>query len=180
MGCTAEPAECVVHLGRSHPREDPSCSGPVPTAKTTLNPANVSQPKKGLAQRAAIRRPHHSTFNATSSPAARFGPSGSRRCKPGSTRPLRPDEAYHPGLCISSPVPVAEPASVAEAFAGTALGETAEAGGTAACLAGFAGLAPFVDLCPGFRPQAWAAIRARAAALSRGTGRGRQPSAGGS
>src|SRR3954449_11058239 len=41
MGCPAEAAECVVHLGRSYPREDPSCSGPVPTAKTTLNPAHV-------------------------------------------------------------------------------------------------------------------------------------------
>src|SRR3954469_13726238 len=28
-------------LGRSYPREDPSCSGPVLTAKTTLNPAHV-------------------------------------------------------------------------------------------------------------------------------------------
>src|SRR3954468_16468754 len=41
MECTAEAAKCVVHLGRSYPREDPSCSGPVPTAKTTLNPAHV-------------------------------------------------------------------------------------------------------------------------------------------
>src|SRR3982751_2976329 len=41
MGCTAEAAKCVVHLGRSYPREDPSCSGLVPTAKTTLNPAHV-------------------------------------------------------------------------------------------------------------------------------------------
>ena len=32
------PAERVVHLGRSHPCEYPSCSGPVPTAKTTLYP----------------------------------------------------------------------------------------------------------------------------------------------
>jgi hypothetical protein len=60
---------------------------------------------------------------------------------------------------------VANVASVAEAFAGTALGETAEADGTAACLAGFAGLAPFVELYPGFRPQAWAAIRAREVAF---------------
>src|SRR5215210_1094013 len=44
MGCTAEAAKCVVHLGRSYPREDPSCSGPVPTAKTTLNPAHVRPP----------------------------------------------------------------------------------------------------------------------------------------
>src|SRR4051812_15013726 len=41
MGCTAEAAKCVVHLGRSYPREDPSCTGLVPTAKTTLNPAHL-------------------------------------------------------------------------------------------------------------------------------------------
>src|SRR5215213_7361789 len=60
MGCTAEAAKCVVHLGRSHPREDPSCSGLVPTAKTTLNPAHDRPGKKSLAQGAAIRRHHHS------------------------------------------------------------------------------------------------------------------------
>src|SRR3954471_23740200 len=48
MGRTAEAAKCVVHLGRSHPREDPSCSGPVPTAKTTLNPAHVRPEKRAL------------------------------------------------------------------------------------------------------------------------------------
>src|SRR3954451_24002668 len=42
------PAECVVHLGRSYPREDPSCSGPVPTAKTTLNPAHVRPERRAL------------------------------------------------------------------------------------------------------------------------------------
>jgi hypothetical protein len=45
-------------------------------------------------------------------------------------------------------------------------------------LPALAGLAPFVDPCPGFRPQAWAAIRARAAAFLRGTGRGLSRSAG--
>src|SRR5215213_5619788 len=39
--------ECVVHLGRSA-HEDPLCSGPVPTAKTTLNPAYDPERKKGL------------------------------------------------------------------------------------------------------------------------------------
>src|SRR3954463_5171802 len=48
MGCTAEAAKCVVHLGRSYPREDPSCSGPVPTAKTTLNPAHVRPERRAL------------------------------------------------------------------------------------------------------------------------------------
>src|SRR3954468_1771858 len=48
MECTAEAAECVVHLGRSYPREDPSCSGPVPTAKTTLNPAHVRPERRAL------------------------------------------------------------------------------------------------------------------------------------
>src|SRR3954451_22442067 len=42
------PAECVVHLGRSYPREDPSCSGLVPTAKTTLNPAHVRPERRAL------------------------------------------------------------------------------------------------------------------------------------
>src|SRR3954451_18534446 len=42
------PAECVVHLGRSYPHEDPSCSGPVPTAKTTLNPAHVRPERRAL------------------------------------------------------------------------------------------------------------------------------------
>src|SRR3954465_1177205 len=48
MGCTAGPAACVVHLGRSYPREDPSCSGPVPTAKTTLNPAHGRPDRRAL------------------------------------------------------------------------------------------------------------------------------------
>src|SRR3954447_3240218 len=48
MGCPAEAAKCVVHLGRSYPREDPSCSGPVPTAKTTLNPAHVRPERRAL------------------------------------------------------------------------------------------------------------------------------------
>src|SRR5215217_6771015 len=48
MVCTAEAAKCVVHLGRSYPREDPSCSGPVPTAKTTLNPAHVRPERRAL------------------------------------------------------------------------------------------------------------------------------------
>src|SRR5215213_7188649 len=48
MGCTAEAAKCVVHLGRSYPREDPSCSGLVPTAKTTLNPAHVRPERRAL------------------------------------------------------------------------------------------------------------------------------------
>src|SRR3954447_24756929 len=48
MGRTAEAAKCVVHLGRSYPREDPSCSGPVPTAKTTLNPAHVRPERRAL------------------------------------------------------------------------------------------------------------------------------------
>src|SRR5215210_4338961 len=48
MGCTAEAAKCVVHLGRSYPRDDPSCSGPVPTAKTTLNPAHVHPERRAL------------------------------------------------------------------------------------------------------------------------------------
>src|SRR3954453_21262745 len=61
MGGTAEAAKCVVHLGRSHPREDPSCSGLVPTAKTTLNPAHDRPGKKGLAQRAANRRHHQAS-----------------------------------------------------------------------------------------------------------------------
>src|SRR5215203_3363889 len=42
------PAECVVHLGMSYPPEDPSCSGPVPTAKTTLNPAHVRPERRAL------------------------------------------------------------------------------------------------------------------------------------
>src|SRR3954462_4422044 len=42
------PAECVVHLGRSYPREDPSCTGLVPTAKTTLNPAHVRPERRAL------------------------------------------------------------------------------------------------------------------------------------
>src|SRR3954451_3292211 len=42
------PAECVVHLGRSYPREDPSCSGLVPTEKTTLNPAHVRPERRAL------------------------------------------------------------------------------------------------------------------------------------
>src|SRR3954463_4379871 len=48
MVCTAEAAKCVVHLGRSYPREDPSCSGLVPTAKTTLNPAHVRPERRAL------------------------------------------------------------------------------------------------------------------------------------
>src|SRR3982751_6136206 len=48
MGCTAEAAKCVVHLGRSYPGEDPSCSGLVPTAKTTLNPAHVRPERRAL------------------------------------------------------------------------------------------------------------------------------------
>src|SRR3954469_2725839 len=48
MVCTAEAAKCVVHLGRSYPREDLSCSGPVPTAKTTLNPAHVRPERRAL------------------------------------------------------------------------------------------------------------------------------------
>src|SRR3954463_11049303 len=48
MGAPLGPAECVVHLGRSYPREDPSCSGPVPTAKTTLNPAHVRPERRAL------------------------------------------------------------------------------------------------------------------------------------
>src|SRR5215210_3114114 len=48
MGCTAEAAKCVVHLGRSYPRDDPSCSGLVPTAKTTLNPAHVRPARRAL------------------------------------------------------------------------------------------------------------------------------------
>src|SRR3954451_11844748 len=56
MGCTAEAAKCVVHLGRSYPREDPSCSGPVPTAKTTLNPAHV-RPRPRPERRALHNEP---------------------------------------------------------------------------------------------------------------------------
>src|SRR4051812_46030253 len=37
-----------VQLGRSYPREDPSCSGLVPTAKTTLNPAHVRPERRAL------------------------------------------------------------------------------------------------------------------------------------
>src|SRR3954449_11106154 len=48
MGAPLGPAECVVHLGRSYPHEDPSCSGPVPTAKTTLNPAHVRPERRAL------------------------------------------------------------------------------------------------------------------------------------
>src|SRR3954463_10049995 len=48
MGAPLGPAACVVHLGRSYPREDPSCSGPVPTAKTTLNPAHVRPERRAL------------------------------------------------------------------------------------------------------------------------------------
>src|SRR3954469_8696532 len=48
MVCTAEAAKCVVRLGRSYPHEDPSCSGPVPTAKTTLNPAHVRPERRAL------------------------------------------------------------------------------------------------------------------------------------
>src|SRR5215472_9995181 len=65
MGCTTRQSksECLVHLGRS-PREDPLCSGQVPTAKTTtLNPAYDHQKK--LAKRAAIRRPHQLQIAAT-------------------------------------------------------------------------------------------------------------------
>ena len=50
-----------------------------------------------------------SAFNVTLSPAAPFGPSGPRRCKRGSTRPLRPDQTHHSGLCDSAPVPVTVP-----------------------------------------------------------------------
>src|SRR3982750_2846156 len=48
MGAPLGPAECVVYLERSYPREDPSCSGPVPTAKTTLNPAHVRPERRAL------------------------------------------------------------------------------------------------------------------------------------
>src|SRR3954468_23397889 len=48
MECTAEAAKCVVHLGRSYPREDPSCSGPVPTANTSLNPAHIRPERRAL------------------------------------------------------------------------------------------------------------------------------------
>src|SRR5215207_1792741 len=57
--------------------------------------------------RCMLRSTTGSTFTATLSPAARFGPSGSRRCKPGSRR--RPDEAQHQGLCDLVPVPLTEP-----------------------------------------------------------------------
>src|SRR3982750_1350022 len=48
MGAPLGPAACVVHLGRSYPREDPSCSGLVPTAKTTLNPAHGRPERRAL------------------------------------------------------------------------------------------------------------------------------------
>src|SRR3954465_15261864 len=48
MGSRLGRAECVLHLGSSYPREDPSCSGPVPTAKTTLNPAHVRPERRAL------------------------------------------------------------------------------------------------------------------------------------
>src|SRR3954454_12760519 len=48
LGLATRSAECVVHLGRSYPREAPSCSGPVPTAKTTLNPAHVRPERRAL------------------------------------------------------------------------------------------------------------------------------------
>src|SRR3954454_15452623 len=48
LGLATRSAECVVHLGRSYPHEDPSCSGPVPTAKTTLNPAHVRPERRAL------------------------------------------------------------------------------------------------------------------------------------
>jgi len=50
-----------------------------------------------------------STFNATSSPAAPFGPSGSRQRKLGSRRPPRPERACHPGRCDFDPVLVTMP-----------------------------------------------------------------------
>jgi hypothetical protein len=50
-----------------------------------------------------------STFNATSSPAARFGSSGQRRSKLGGWRPLRPERARHPDPCDLAPVAVTVP-----------------------------------------------------------------------
>jgi hypothetical protein len=58
-----------------------------------------------------LRSTTRSTFNATSSPAALFGPSGPRRHKLGRLQPLRPDRARHPSHCRLAPVPVTVPDS---------------------------------------------------------------------
>src|SRR3954451_22423222 len=49
MVCTAGPSGVRrPPCGRSYSREDPSCSGLVPTAKTTLNPAHVRPERRAL------------------------------------------------------------------------------------------------------------------------------------
>src|SRR3954451_18076653 len=104
MVCTAEAAKCVVHLGRSYPREDPSCSGLVPTAKTTLNPAHVRPRPERRALHKEPRlddtiRPSWTTSPATGSPlkatkvrrpSVAGPPRAASHARPFGVRPRRP------------------------------------------------------------------------------------------
>src|SRR5437762_3071233 len=65
--------ECVVHLGRSAD-EDPLCSGRVPTAKTTLNPAYDPERKKGLQNEPRLDGPINFTCSVSSFPGPDFCP----------------------------------------------------------------------------------------------------------
>src|SRR4051795_522016 len=48
MVCTAGSSGVRRPPWEALPHEDPSCSGPVPTAKTTLNPAHVRPERRAL------------------------------------------------------------------------------------------------------------------------------------
>src|SRR5918993_4751813 len=66
--------------------------------------------------RCRLRFTTRSTFNATSSPAARFGPSGPRRRKLGRLRRPRLDGAFYQGLFVLTPVLVTKPLELSVAL----------------------------------------------------------------
>src|SRR3954463_4956664 len=101
MGAPLGPAECVVHLGRSYPHEDPSCSGPVPTAKTTLNPAHVRPERRALQNEPRLDDP------SCSGPV----PTAKTTLNPAHVRPERRALQNEPRLddpSCSGPVPTAK------------------------------------------------------------------------